>query len=96
MIVKHQHDFYREFLMQRGKFEPKDFGVDMDKDDFIDLMVNEFNDYVKGSMSFDELLLNPSHALHFVTSVRSKHGYFSLPDDIILRSVMIRRKNPKG
>jgi hypothetical protein len=26
--------------------------------------------------------------------VRHKHGYFDLPDDIILRVILQRRKNP--
>ena len=83
------------FLMSRGKFQPQDFGVDMSKDDFLDLMTNEFGDFTKSNLSLDELLLRPSTALVFVNNVRAKHGFYDVPEDIILRSVMIRRKNPR-
>jgi hypothetical protein len=88
--------FYREFLMARQAFQPRDFGIDMDKEDFLDLMADDFNSSVRGVMTVDELLLHPREALHFCDEVRAKHGYFSLPDDIILRSVMQRRKSPPG
>ena len=95
MIMSSQQTaFYQEFLMKRGSFKPQDFGVDMEKEEFLDLMVNEFNAYARTSMTIDELLLNPSQALHFVSVVRAKHRYFSVPEDIILRSIMMRRKNP--
>src|SRR4051812_31028990 len=86
--------FYREFLMARQSFKPQDFGIDMDKDAFIDQMCEDFNEYVRGSLSVDEMLLRPRTALHFCDSVRAKHLYHDLPDDIILRSVLGRRKHP--
>ena len=91
-----QTDFYREFLMARESFHPRDFGVDMDKAEFIDAMVDDFNTYFHGSISVDELLLHPSDAIAFVADVRRKHGWFSLPEDIILRSILQRRKKPAG
>jgi hypothetical protein len=44
----------------------------------------------------DELLLHPREALNFCDQVRRRYGYFDVPDDIILRSIMQRRKNPNA
>jgi hypothetical protein len=89
-----QAEFYREFLMARGAFNPRDFGVDMDRDEFMDVMVDDFNATYTGGLTIDELLLHPREAQMFCDEVRRKHSYFDLPDDIILRSVLTRRKNP--
>lgn len=91
-----QVDFYKGFLMVRGKFNPKDFGADVSRDEFMDQMVDDFNTIYRGAWSIDELLLHPREAASFCDEVRRKHGYFDAPDDIILRSVMNRRKNPGG
>jgi hypothetical protein len=96
LLRNSQADFYREFLMARQSFDPRDFGVDMEKEDFIDRMCEEFNNTYRGQMSVDELLLHPREALVFCDGVRRTLGNFDLPDDIILRSVMQRRKNPAG
>ena len=89
-----QTDFYQEFLMARGSFEPSEYGVDMTMEAFSDLMVDEFGEFVRDDLSLDELLLRPLSALEFTYRVRTKHGFYDLPDDIILRTVMRRRKNP--
>lgn len=92
--VTSQAAFYMEFIMARQSFDPRDFGVNLAKDEFMDKMVDDFNEYTHGQISLDEMLLRPRTALHFCDTVRSRYGYFDLPDDIILRSVMQRRKNP--
>lgn len=97
MIIRSQSNqdlFYREFLMSRGSFNPRDFGVDSEREDFIDLMADTFNETFRGTLTVDELLLRPRQALAFCDDVRRKFGFYDLPDDIILRSIMIRRKNP--
>lgn len=86
--------FYEGFIMRRGDFKPQDFGVDKSKEDFLDEMNNCFNDYMKDVMSLDEMLLRPDLAKNFCLETRARTRYFDLPDDIILRSVMMRRKNP--
>lgn len=86
--------FYQGFLMKRGNFKPEDFGVDMTKDDFLDEMVNQFGAYTKGSISLDEMLLRPDVAKSFCNQTRGMLQMYDVPDDIILRSVMMRRKNP--
>ncbi len=94
--VDTQLAFYREFLMGRGRFDPRDFGVDMDRADFIDACVGAFHDIYRDTITIDELLLHPSEASRFVSDVRRQHVWYDVPDDIILRSIMIRRKNPGG
>lgn len=89
-----QTEFYREFLMARGRFDPHDFGVDMDREKFTDTMAEEFNAFSRGQLTVDEMLLRPRTAMQFCESVRQKYGWYDVPDDIILRSVMTRRKNP--
>lgn len=88
-----QAAFYQEFLMSRRSFQPQEFGVDMELENFIDLMCDDFGAYTRGQLSLDEMLLRPRTALHFCDIVRNKHSYYDLPDDIILRSVMRRRKS---
>jgi hypothetical protein len=74
--------------------EPGDFGVVMDKEEFRQRMLSEFDGQFKGKMSLDELLLRPRVALWFCDFVREKNRWWDLPDDVILRSIMAARKNP--
>lgn len=94
LAVTSQTDFYREFLMGRGNFDPKEFGVDLSKVDFTDQIVDEFNGTYHGEWTIDELLLHPREAARFCDDVRRKHAYYDVPDDILLRVIMTRRKNP--
>ena len=89
---KSQSDFYREFLMARQKINPRAYGVDMSTEEFLDIMYSEFSD--EYTFSVDELLLRPRVAIHFCDAVRRKHNAYDLPDDIILRALLTRRKNP--
>lgn len=91
-----QTEFYREFLMAREFAEPREHGVDMERDEFADLMTEEFGVRYKGQWSLDELLLHPREALAFCDDVKRKHGMFDMPDDIILREIMRRRKRPNA
>jgi hypothetical protein len=79
--------------MARQTIDPKDYGVNLTKGEFTDLMVGEMAEYTRGTISLDNMLLRPRTALHFCDSVRQRHGFFDLPDDIILRAIMTRRKN---
>lgn len=89
----HQSDFLKEYIMARHSFDPRDFGVDLDREQFDDLMVEEFHNTIRG-WTIDELLLRPRNALQFCDGVRAKHGWLDLPDDAILRVILQRRKNP--
>ncbi|GMU21518.1 MAG: hypothetical protein AMXMBFR13_16110 [Phycisphaerae bacterium] len=92
--ISSQTEFYREFLMARRSFVPQDFGVDMDREAFDDRAVEFFNSVYKGQFTIDELLLHPAEAMRFCSDFRRMYGYFDLPDDIILRVILQRRKNP--
>jgi hypothetical protein len=91
-----QYSFYREFLMGRGKFEPSEFGVNLTREEFDDMMVNDFGDTYRGQWTIDELCLHPREAARFCDDIRRHHGFYDLPDDIILRVIMGRRKRPEG
>jgi len=89
-----QREFYKGFLMARGKFDPTEFGVNCSREEFGDEMVGDFAATYRDTWTVDELLLHPREAVKFCDDVRRKHGYHDLPDDIILRTIMNRRKNP--
>ena len=91
---KTQHDFYREFLMARGRFDPTEFGVNLSREALTDEMVSDFSETYQDAWTVDELLLHPREAMRFCDDVRRRHGYYDLPDDIILRVILTRRKNP--
>lgn len=80
--------------MTRGRFNPEDFGVSVSRDELMDQMVEEFHGVYRDDWTIDELLLHPREAARFCEDVRRKYGYWDLPDDIILRVVLTRRKNP--
>lgn len=93
--IESQQGFYQRWLMGRAAFDLTHYGVDMDRDEFMDLMVDEFNSTFFGDQSLDKMLLRPREAIRFCDSVRGRHQHFmDVPDEVILRSIMIRRKNP--
>lgn len=61
--------------------------------DFQDLLVDLLVD-MHGSWSVDELLLHPSDALAYCAAARRKASSSGLPDDLVLRCLIARRKNP--
>lgn len=71
-----------------------DFSVT--KEDFTDEMVSDFATMYRGMWSIDELLLHPRKAVRFCDEVRHQRGYYNVPDDVILRLILTRRKNPAG
>jgi hypothetical protein len=50
----------------------------------------------RDTWAVDELLLHPREAAWFCDETRRKYRYFDLPDDVILRVILTRRKNPNG
>lgn len=91
-----QVQFYKEFLMSRRKFEPDQFGVSMSRESFDDQIVEIFNRHFGDNISIDELCLHPRQAQRFCDDVRTEQRWYDVPDDIILRVVMQRRKKPGG
>jgi hypothetical protein len=45
----------------------------LERELFIDALAEDFNGYIKGMMSVDEMLLRPRTALHFCDEVRARH-----------------------
>lgn len=78
------------------KFDPKQHSVKMTSDEFTDAIAEEFSVTFRGMMTVDELVLHPREALESCDRIRRTRGWFLLPDDIILRTLMKRRKNPKA
>jgi len=91
-IPDSQAKFYREFLMGRHKWEPKDYGIDLSRTDLIDLFIDELRSVYRGMWTIDELVVHPRDAVRFCDDFRMKHGFYDLPDDIILRTLMNLRK----
>ncbi len=89
-----QTEFYKEFFMGRGKFDPAEFGVNLSREELTDQIVNDFNATYHDQWTVDELLLHPREAMWFCDHVRRMHGYFDLPDDVVLRVILTRRKSP--
>lgn len=93
-VANSQAEFYREFLMSRDHSQPRDYGVNMEKVDLVDALAQDFNDIYRTTWTVDELLLHPREAQRFCDDVRHNRGWFDLPDDIILRWLLNRRKSP--
>ena len=88
-----QAQFYTEFIMVRGKFNPQDFGVNLSREELAEKIVDEFNGCYR-SWTIDELMLHPREAARFCEDTRRKFTYWDLPDDIILRVILNVRKHP--
>ena len=87
-------EFYKRWIMSRGAFDPKQFGVDMARDTFTDQMVDQFAEVYRDGWTIDELLLHPAEAMRFCSDIKRRFAYYDVPDDIILRCILTRRKNP--
>jgi len=68
-----------------------DYGVDDDPEMFTDRLV-EMMHGMYAAFTIDELLLRPREALKFCDAVRGSTGHVDLPDDVILRLILNRRK----
>ncbi len=55
-------------------------------------MLEDFNVTYRDQWTIDEFLFHPREVSRFCDEVRRKHQFYDLPDDIILRSIMNRRK----
>lgn len=59
------------------------------KDTLVDILHNEYRNY-----TVDELLLHPHDAIDYCDKVKHHTGCQGLPEQLILRCLMSRRKNP--
>ncbi len=80
--------------MGRGMRDPLEFGVSLSREELAGQMIDEFYGVYRGGWTINELLLHPREATRFCDDVRRKFGYWDLPDDVILRVIATRRKNP--
>jgi|HubBroStandDraft_6_1064221.scaffolds.fasta_scaffold699931_1 hypothetical protein len=87
-----QLTFYKRWLIGRASFDPKDFGVDMDREMFIDSMLEVFDEKYHGMWTVDDLVCRPDDAKEFCRDFKKKHGCPDFPDYLILGSIMNRRK----
>jgi hypothetical protein len=83
----------KEYYVARLSKTLAEFGIDEDPEMFADRLVQLFQGLYP-AFSFDELLLRPREALKFCDAVRMHCGNYDLPDDLILRVVLSRRKHP--
>jgi hypothetical protein len=93
-LTESRRAFYERWLMGRQNVNPRDYGVDLDKEDFTDRMVELFSAKYRGHWTIDELLLHPREAALFCDDARRSLMAFDVPDDVILRVILGRRKNP--
>jgi hypothetical protein len=74
-ITESQLDFHREFLLARQTWEPKQFDIDMHREELINLFVEELSSTSRGMWTIDELCLHPREALQFCDDLRRKRGF---------------------
>lgn len=67
-------------------------GIEEDPDRFVDRLVELFQGLYP-AFTIDELLVRPREALRYCDAVRSHAQNYDLPDDMILRPLLNRRKN---
>lgn len=56
--------------MKQTPVIPQDYGIELFKDEFVDRIVETFNDTFKRATTVDELLLHPRDAMEFCHSVQ--------------------------
>jgi hypothetical protein len=88
-----QTERLKEYIVKRQAQTFADHGVEEDAVLLIDRMT-EIMQSLYPAYTIDELLLRPRHALLLCDAIRQATGYADLPDDIILRPILNRRKNP--
>ncbi len=78
--------------MLENTFHPGKYGVDLERTEFVNQVVEDFNSTFGGIWMVDEVLVHPRQAERFCERVRRKHEYSQIPDDFILRSVVQRSR----
>jgi hypothetical protein len=85
-------EFTESHLMARKRTDPKEHGVPLEKEEFAEQIIGEFEKFLPRGLTVDEFLLRPRVALAFCDEIRLDNGWFDLPDDVILRQIMNYRK----
>jgi hypothetical protein len=76
----------------RHVINPANYGVRLTKTAFLDVLLEEMVVVHGPDMTVDELLLHPRKALNLCDHIRQRYGWDDLPDDLILRGMLTRRK----
>lgn len=80
------------FYMARLSKTLEEYGIDTDPETFVDQLVERFQ-AMYPAFTIDELLVRPREALRFCDSIRATTGNYDLPDDLLLRPLLNRRKH---
>jgi hypothetical protein len=82
----------RAYYVARLSKSLTEYGVETDPEQFVDQLAERFGSMYP-AFSIDELLVRPREALRFCDAVREATGNYDLPDDLLLRPLLNRRKN---
>lgn len=85
----------KAYYMARLSDSPSNYGFDGPIEAFDEVVVDLFHGSYP-AFSVDELLVRPREGVRFCDAVRTKLGNYDVPDDLILRRLLNRRKNPSG
>jgi hypothetical protein len=82
----------KEALVARLSLTLADFGIDLGPEEFVDLLADMMAQLYP-AFTIDELLVRPREALRFCDAARQRLDCYDLPDDVILRALLNRRKS---
>lgn len=83
----------KEWIVARQSHTLEIYGVDVPAADFVDALVDQLHDMYP-AFSVDELLVRPREAIAFCDAARRRIKNWDVPDDLILRPLLNRRKRP--
>lgn len=75
-------------------YDLTEFDIHVSYEEFTDIVVDFFNTKYSGTISVDDLLLNPREAVRFCDELAAANGWVCVPDELPLRALLNRRKNP--
>jgi hypothetical protein len=81
----------KELLVARLSKTLEEYGIEGDPEQFVDKLVEMLHNTYP-AYTVDELLLRPREALRFCDSVRQSINNYDVPDDVLLRPILNRRK----
>lgn len=79
-------------MMSVETFDPRAYGVELDRDQFVELVVMDFKDKIGELLLVSEFLLHPAAAIRFCDIFRQRHHFDRIPDDLILRTLVQRQR----
>ena len=82
----------KEFYVSRLSKTLAEYGIDTEPEMFVDQLVELFQGLYP-AFTIDELLVRPREALKFCDAVRTSCRNYDLPDDLLLRPLLNRRKH---